>query len=351
MANPFFSLLLFLSLFPTPSLQSKPLPDLTSPYLSPSTIFPNFQKMLRTFKIFTYEPPKDFTFNTPAESLFYSSLLNGPFATQNPNEAHLFLVPFPSDLSTRSISRFIRDFRTEHPYWNRTLGADHFYISCAGLGYESDRNLVELKKNSVQISCFPTPHGKFIPHKDITLPPLNPSPLAPPQAPPNNRSSRYLGYFKSNGQVGLLNQLNGDPEFMIESEPSDELTYAERLEGSQFCLFLYGGDVSGIGEALRFGCVPAVITDCPIQDLPFMDVLVWSEIAVFVGRGGGAEELKGVLRRTCGDKYERMRALGVTASQHFVWNASPQSYDAFHTVLYQLWLRRHTIRYARREWS
>jgi folylpolyglutamate synthase len=60
----------------------------------------------------------------------------------------------------------------EFPYWNRTLGADHFYVSCAGLGYESDRNLVELKKNSVQISCFPTTEGRFVPHKDITFPPL-----------------------------------------------------------------------------------------------------------------------------------------------------------------------------------
>ncbi|KAF2296133.1 hypothetical protein GH714_036298 [Hevea brasiliensis] len=155
----------------------------------------------------------------------------------------------------------------EFPYWNRTLGADHFYVSCAGLGYESDRNLVELKKNSVQISCFPAPDG----------------------------------------------------------------------------------------EALRFGCLPVVITDRPIKDLPLMDVLRWQEIAVFVGSTVNTNSrLKGVKRvldRTCkDDTCAGMRRLGVAASHHLLWNEKPEPYDPLHMVVYELWLRRHTIRYARREW-
>lgn len=147
----------------------------------------------------------------------------------------------------------------------------------------------------------------------------------------------------------MVNELSSDPEFLIESEPSDLNSYAERIASSKFCLFEYGGgDVSGIGEALRFGCVPAVLTDRPIQDLPFSDVLRWQEIAVFVERRG-VGELKRVLARRCGDRHEKMRGLGVTASRHFVWNETPQPLDSFHTLLYQLWLRRHTIRYVRRE--
>lgn len=314
--------------------------------------------MLLSFRIFICSAPnaKDsIPYNTAAESAFHASLVKSPFLTQNPNEAHLFFVLIPSDSSTRSIGRFVRDLRMELPYWNRTLGADHFYMSCAGLGYESDRNLVELKKNSVQISCFPTPYGKFVPHKDITLPPINPNPLLPslPQ-PPVNSTATFIGYFrlygdKAESQSSFVNELNGDPEFVIGSNESDQRSHMVRLASSKFCLFLYAVDVSGIGEALRFGCVPVVITDVPIPDLPFLDLLRWSEIAVFVGTGGGAKELKHVLERTCKDRYERMRGLGMKASQHWVWNESPQPYDAFHTVLYQLWLRRHAIRYARIE--
>lgn len=348
MSTTYFSLLLLflcLSLFTslTTTIHSKPL---TSPYLSPTTLFPNYQKMLKSFKIFIYKPNEALTFNSPAESLFYSSLQNCPFVTQNPEEAHLFFVPFRSTISMRSIGRVVKRHREELPYWNRTLGADHFYLSCAGLGYESDRNLVELKKNSVQISCFPASQGKFVPHKDIALPPVSTSHA--PHAP-ENKTTKFLGYFRQVKlkESSLINELVNDPNFLIESEPSDQLTYTMRLASSKFCLFEYGGDVSGIGEALSFGCVPVVITDRPIQDLPFMDVLRWQEIVVFVNNNGGAKELKRALGDTGGKRYEQMKGLGVKASQHFVWNELPQPLDSFHTVMYQLWLRRHTIRYAR----
>lgn len=63
------------------------------------------------------------------------------------------------------------------------------------------------------------------------------------------------------------------------------------------------------------------------------------------------EELKRVLYRMSGgdDRYEEVRGLGVTAGKHFVWNEQPQPYDDFYIVMYQLWLRRHTVRYAHRE--
>jgi hypothetical protein len=66
---------------------------------------------------------------------------------------------------------------------------------------------------------------------------------------------------------------------------------------------------------------------------------------------GGFKELKRVLGRTYGDRLEQMSKLGVKASQHFVWNKVPQPLDSFHTVMYELWLRRHTIRYPWREWD
>lgn len=155
-----------------------------------------------------------------------------------------------------------------------------------------------------------------------------------------------------NSVSDLIGGLSHDPQFLIESEPSDESVYTERLRSSKFCLFAYvEGEVVGLGAALVHGCVPVVITDRPIQDLPLMDVIRWSEIALFVGSRVRHEELKRVLVRTCeeGGGYDKMRRLGVAAAHHFAWNESPQPYDAFHMVMYQLWLRRHAIRYARWE--
>ncbi|XAR71983.1 Xylogalacturonan beta-1,3-xylosyltransferase [Bertholletia excelsa] len=346
MATGSISLLLLLLLL-TLSIpaQVQPKSILASLYLSPPTAFlSDYDKMVANFRIFVYPPPVSVAFTTPSESLFYTSLMNSSFVTTNPNEAHLFFVPFPSDLSTRSLTRLVRDLRANFAYWNRALGADHFFVSRAGIGYARDRNILELKKNSIQISCFPTPSGNFIPHKDITLPPITSSPLLPHA--PVNGTLKFLGFVKreEKSSSSLVRELEGDPDFVVESEPSD-------LGRSKFCLFVYDRDTSWLGEALRAGCVPAVITDRPMQDLPLLGVLRWSEIAVFVAARGGAGRLKELLRRIEGDGYERMRELGMAAGQHLVWNPTPQRLDAFHMVMYQLWLRRHAIRYAPRDWS
>lgn len=334
--------------------QAKTLSNVTSPYLFPSSFLPNHHNMLENFKIFVYDPSPSLVFSNPVESLFHASLLKSPFLTPEPDSAHLFYLSFPSDLSSRSIARSIRGLRLKYPFWNRTLGADHFYVSCTGLGIESDRNLVELKKNSVQVSCFPTIEGRFIPHKDVTLPPLSKN------LKESKNTERFLGFFYGKEDGGgistVLDELRGDPEFLIESHPLDDGNVAEKIASSRFCLFFYGfGGEMNFVQALRFGCVPVVITDRPILDLPFGDVLRWTEIAVFVGMAGGGKEVKHVLHRTCGVRYEydRMRDLGKKASVHFEWDADGSrkryGYDAFHTILYQLWVRRHTIRYARRE--
>lgn len=329
---------------------AQPLHSLSaSPYLFPTTLFDNYEKMLTTFRIYMYPPQKPFTFSTQPLSVFNTSLLNSPFLTQNEGEAHLFYVPLPPDLSTRSRARLVRDLRISYPYWNRTLGADHFFVAPNGVDSSSDRNAVELKKNSVQISIFPTISGNFIPHKDITLPPVNPSPLALAQGPAVGDTALYLGFMTWDGktlETGLVNEVKGDPEFRIEAEPSD---HVDLVRNSKFCLFLYGGEMTWMVEAMALGCVPVVLVDRPAQDFPLTDVLRWNDMALLVGTRGGVKRLKEVLNGVGEERYRQMRELGVAASRHLVWNLEPQPYDAFHMVMYQLWLRRHTIRYARRE--
>ncbi|KAI5670594.1 hypothetical protein M9H77_10958 [Catharanthus roseus] len=321
---------------------------LSSPYLSPSTLFKNYEKMLNNFKIYIYNPQNSFNFSTPPSSIFHNSLINSQFVTQDPNQAHLFYIPFSPNLSARSIARLVKELRISHPYWNRTLGADHFFISPTGIDFSSDRNGLELKKNSVQISNFPTTSGYFIPHKDITLPPVNPSPLALSQEPAN-QTATFLCYVKLDEQTdssNLIHELQIDAEFIVESEPSHRVDLVKK---SKFCLFSYNGDVSWMSEAMALGCVPVILVDRPIQDLPLMDVLQWSEMAFLVAKTAEAKRLKAALNGVGEDRYQQMKRLATAASRHLVWNAEPQPHDAFHMVMYQLWLRRHTIRYARRE--
>jgi len=281
-----------------------------SPYVSPTTVLLNYEKMVENFKVFVYKPNSaQLKFASTVESLFYSSLHNSTYLTQDPEEAHLFFLPFSSDLSTRALAHVLSRIRNDFPYWNRTLGADHFYLSRVGIPLERDRNLVELKKNAVQISCFPTPNDKFVPHKDITLPPVP------------------------------------DPHVLLQRVPARSLVNDnETWRGEEFlCAMKHTNDASWIGEALRVGCVPVVVTEEPLNDMPFMDVLRWREMAVFVRSVGGVTRALGDTWR---ERHERMRKLGVAASTHFQWNQPPLPFDAFNTIMYQLWLRRHTVRYA-----
>ncbi|KAK1409433.1 hypothetical protein QVD17_35959 [Tagetes erecta] len=316
----------------------------TSLYLSPKTTFSNYNKMLQSFKIFIYPPSTSTLFTTPQETHFYKSLLHSPFITQDPSQAHLFFLPFPSSISSRNLARLIRNTRINFPFWNRTLGADHFYLSSSGVDSSSDRNIVELKKNSIQISCFPMSSGLFIPHKDVTLPPIHTFQVNPPST---NNTKTFLGYMKlteteiitDHGK--LIEEINNHPDFKVDQNGK------LNIKNSRFCLFVYGSDMTWMVEAMASQCVPVVITDRPIQDLPLMDVIDWSEIAVFVGSKSGVKGLKRVLDGIGENEYEKMIESGVVAAQHLGWNAEAHAHDAFHMIIYQLWLRRHTIRYAR----
>ncbi|XP_076904765.1 putative glycosyltransferase At3g07620 [Bidens hawaiensis] len=319
----------------------------TTLYQSPKTTFSNYNTMLSTFKIFTYSTTPT---TTPQESQFHTSLLTSHFTTQDPNHAHLFFLPFPPSTSTRSLARAIKSIRNTFPFWNRTLGADHFYLSAAGVDSSADRNVVELKKNSIQISCFPTASGMFIPHKDVTLPPVHSfeGVSSVNDTDTDTNTPFYLGYMRLTDESHhptLIKEIKDHPDFKVELDPTNKKK--KFVKSSRFCLFVYGSDMTWMVEALASGCVPVVITNHPIQDLPLMDVINWSEIAVFVGPTGGAEGLKRVLDGIEKSRYERMVESGVAVTQHLVWNAEPKAHDAFHMVVYQLWLRRHTIRYAR----
>lgn len=68
----------------------------------------------------------------------------------------------------------------KYPYWNRTLGADHFFVTCHDVGVRATENATLLVKNSVRVVCSPSYNVSFIPHKDVALPQIL-QPFALPQ--------------------------------------------------------------------------------------------------------------------------------------------------------------------------
>lgn len=67
------------------------------------------------------------------------------YRTQDPSKAHMFFLPYsvqhmvetlyvPNSHTMLPLATFIKEYvealARKHPFWNRTQGADHFFVSC-----------------------------------------------------------------------------------------------------------------------------------------------------------------------------------------------------------------------------
>jgi len=109
--------------------------------------------MEKQFKIYVYkegEPP--LFHDGPCKSIYsmegsfiYEIETDTRFRTNNPDKAHVFYLPFSVVKMVRYVyERNSRDFSPirntvkdyinlvgdKYPYWNRSIGADHFILSC-----------------------------------------------------------------------------------------------------------------------------------------------------------------------------------------------------------------------------
>lgn len=109
--------------------------------------------MEKMFKIFVYEEGEPPLFhNGPCKDIYslegiFLNLMekNAHFRTQNPDHAYVYFLPFslvkilehlfdPITRDKAVLGRVIGDYvhivSAKYPFWNRSLGADHFILSC-----------------------------------------------------------------------------------------------------------------------------------------------------------------------------------------------------------------------------
>lgn len=161
--------------------------------------------MKRSFKIYVYPHRQDDPFanvllpvdfepggNYASESYFKKVLFKSQFITQDPDEADLFFLPFSiarlrhdSRVGVGGIQDFIQDYvlnvSQKYPYWNRTGGADHFYVACHSIGRSAMEKTRDVKFNVMQIVCSSSYFlAGYISHKDACLPQIWPRKGDPP---------------------------------------------------------------------------------------------------------------------------------------------------------------------------
>jgi len=290
--------------------------------------------------------------------LLFRLLKRSDFVTEDPKRAQLFLMPVSVDalwldLGPAGVSeqfkRYVQRIRDEYPFWDRSLGADHLYLSCHAFDRNSKhRNVLEMGKNTIQAACAPLRHNqRFYPHKDIVFPQYKPVTPQQIRAALAGRASHRptLAYFAAPGaQVGE----SADPEIEVESDPSPHRSSVyEKLARTKFCVSMPPHDALDVVDALRFGCVPVLFSKSVLHDLPFQGFLNWHAF-VLVLDVADLPNLKKILTSMPPETYREMQYLGHQASKHLEWNDPPVAYDAFHMTLLELWMRRHSIKYARR---
>ncbi|XP_015937882.1 probable beta-1,4-xylosyltransferase IRX10L [Arachis duranensis] len=331
-------------------------------------------------KVFVYELPSKYNKKIlqkdprclnhmfAAEIFMHRFLLSSPVRTLNPEEADWFYTPVyttcdltPNGLplpfkSPRMMRSAIQLISSNWPYWNRTEGADHFFLTPHDFGacfhYQEEkaieRGILTLLKRATLVQTFGQRNHVCLKDGSITIPPY-----APPQKiyahliPENTPRSIFVyfrglfydvgndpegGYYARGARAAVWENFKDNPLFDISTD--HPTTYYEDMQRAVFCLCPLGWAPWSprLVEAVVFGCIPIIIADDIV--LPFADAIPWEEIGVFVDEED-VPKLDTILTSIPPEVILRKQRLlaNPTMKQAMLFPQPAQPGDAFHQVL------------------
>ncbi|KAI0511800.1 hypothetical protein KFK09_012432 [Dendrobium nobile] len=353
-----------------PSFDGTDLVSSSSIYHSPKIFSASYAEMERRFKVYIYpdgdpktyyQTPRKLTGKYASEGYFFQNIRESRFRTEDPDQANLFFIPISChkmrgkgisyENMTVIVQEYVEGLIRKYPYWNRTLGADHFLVTCHDVGVRAFEGLPSLIKNSIRVVCSPSYNVGYIPHKDVALPQvLQPFPLPPGGKDVVNRTilGFWAGHRNSKIRVILARVWENDTELAISnnriSRAIGELVYQKQFYRCKFCICPGGSQVNSarITDSIHYGCVPVILSD--YYDLPFNDILDWKKFSLIV-KEKDVYQLKTILKSVTDDGFIALHKGLVEAQKHFEWHSPPLPFDAFHMVMHELWLRHHVIKY------
>ncbi|XP_020212411.1 probable glycosyltransferase At5g03795 [Cajanus cajan] len=333
----------------------------------------SYLEMEKQFKVFVYEEGEPPVFhNGPCKSIYsmegnfiHAIEMNEQFRTRDPEKAHVFFLPFSVAMLVqfvyvrdshdfgpikKTVTDYVNVIAGKYPYWNRSLGADHFYIACHDWGPETSRSVPNLQNNSIRVLCNANTSEGFKPSKDVSFPEINLQTgsingfIGGPSA-----SRRSLLAFFAGGLHGPIRPVllehweNKDQDMRVHKYLPKGVSYYDMLRKSKFCLCPSGYEVASprVVEAIYTGCVPVLISDHYVP--PFSDVLNWKSFSVEVSVED-IPKLKDILLSISPRQYIRMHRRVVQIRRHFEVHSPPKRYDVFHMILHSVWLRRLNFR-------
>ncbi|KAL0648173.1 hypothetical protein Bca4012_046464 [Brassica carinata] len=284
-------------------------------YLNAFTFHQSHREMEKRFKIWTYREGEAPLFHKgplndiyAIEGHFMDEIENGKsrFAATSPEEATVFYIPvgivniirfvyrpyitYSRDRLQNIVKDYISLVSDRYPYWNRSRGADHFFLSC--------HDWIKIKYGKLGL----THNGE----------------------PPHNR--KHLAFFAggSHGEVRkvLFKHWKGkdkDKDVLVYEYLPKSMNYTKLMDQAKFCLCPSGWEVASprIVESLYSGCVPVIIADSYV--LPFSDVLNWKTFSVHVSVEK-IPEIKKILEAVSEEEYLEMQRRVLEVRKHFVVN-------------------------------
>ncbi|XP_060967061.1 probable glycosyltransferase At5g03795 isoform X1 [Cannabis sativa] len=350
-------------------------PRLGSIYRNPRGFHRSYLEMEKVLKIYVYEEGEGPIFHEgPCKNIYSSEgrFINEiekektVFRTRDPNRALLYFLPFSvvrmvqylykdgtNDLSSikTTVVDYVDLISRKYPFWNRTLGADHFMLSCHDWGPKTSSFVPSLFHNSIRVLCNANTSEGFKPSKDASLPEINlftgeMTSLGGPSPSKRTTLAFFAGRLHGHIRSLLLKRWkNNDTDIQVYETLPRGVSYIEMLRNSKFCLCPSGYEVASprVVEAIYAECVPVLISDGYIP--PFSDVLNWKAFSVEI-KVKDIPRIKEILMGISSSHYVRMQRRVKMAQRHFVVNDPPKRYDVFHMTLHSLWLRRLNIRVA-----
>ncbi|KAK2988007.1 hypothetical protein RJ640_011270 [Escallonia rubra] len=330
--------------------------ELANVYHSPEVFRLNYAEMEAKFKVYVYpdgdastfyQTPRKLTGKYSSEGYFFQNIRESRFRTDDPNQADLFFIPVSChkmrgkgtsyENMTIIVHNYVEMLMSKYPFWNRTLGADHFFVTCHDVGVRATEGVPLLVKNSIRAVCSPSYNVGFIPHKDVALPQiLQPFALPAGGNDIENRASVLLEQKCSTDPLRSCVELIGCVEFDFQC-----LIGTMRINSAR------------IADSIHYGCIPGensillcslILILSDYYDLPFNDILDWQKFSIIL-KEREVKQLKQLLKGISGENFVSLHQSVVQVQKHFQWNSPPIRYDAFHMVMYDLWLRRHAIKY------
>ncbi|KAG8642230.1 hypothetical protein MANES_12G067302v8 [Manihot esculenta] len=335
--------------------------------------FHSYLEMEKLFKIYVYEEGEPPLFHEgPCKSIystegrFIHEMERGNFfRTRNPNEALVYFLPFsvvrmvqylyvPGAHEIHAIGRAVVDYiniiSDKHPFWNRSLGADHFMLSCHDWGPRTSKYDSNLFNNSIRVLCNANTSEGFNPSKDASFPEIH---LRTGEATglvggisPSQRTilAFFAGRLHGDIRPLLLAQWkNKDQDVQVYEQLPKQMSYDYMLKKSKFCLCPSGYEVASprVVEAIYAECVPVLISENYVP--PFSDVLNWKAFSVQI-EVKDIPKIKEILMGISQSQYLRMHRRVKQVQRHFlVNNGAPKRFDMFHMTIHSIWLRRLNI--------